>query len=132
MNHRRPYRALALLAACASLALGAAAVHADPSNKWRIKVNEGANNDGQIVLRVTPVGGTAQEITINIGKGRSENGVARDIEQVLRKQLDGKMFKVETDDGEDVLVKKKGKAPDFDLEVVSSTLEGTHLKLHRE
>lgn len=129
---RRPFRCIPVICASAALLLGGLAAHADPSNKWRIKIDEGANNDGAIVFRVTPVGGTAQEITVPVAKGRSENGVAKDIEKVMRGQLDKKQFHVETDDGEDVLLKKKGGAPDFDLEVVSSTLKGTNVKLHRE
>jgi hypothetical protein len=101
------------------------------SNKWRIEVKEGANNDGLIRLRLTPQGEAAIDVTISVRKGRSENGVARDIEDALRALLDKKRFKVEIDDGEDVLVKKKG-GPDFALELVESTLKGTRLDLERE
>jgi len=101
------------------------------SNKWRLEVSEGANNDGLIRLRLTPKGEDAIDATVSIRKGRSENGVARDIEDALRALLDKKRFKVEIDDGEDVLVKKKG-GPDFAFEVVESTLKGTRLNLERE
>jgi hypothetical protein len=101
------------------------------SNKWRLKVNEGSNNDGIAKFRVTPKGETATDITVEIRKGRSENGVARDVKNAFKAALDPKRFHVEGDDFEDVLVKKKG-GPDFALEVVESTLKGTHFKLHRE
>ncbi len=101
------------------------------SNKWRLKVKEGSNNDGIAKFRVTPKGEAATDITVEIRKGRSENGVARDIKDAFKAALDPKRFHVEGDDFEDVLVKKKG-GPDFALEVVESTLKGTHFKLHRE
>jgi hypothetical protein len=101
------------------------------SNKWRLKVNEGSNNDGIAKFRVTPKGQAATDITVEIRKGRSENGVARDVKDAFKSALDPKRFHVEGDDFEDVLVKKKG-GPDFALEVIESTLKGTHFKLHRE
>jgi hypothetical protein len=101
------------------------------SNKWRIEVKEGANNDGVARFRVTPQGESAVEVTVNIKDGRSENGVARDVKNTFKAALDPKRFHVEGDDGEDVLVKKKG-GPDFALELLESTLKGTHFDLERE
>jgi len=101
------------------------------SNKWRIEVKEGANNDGVARFRVTPEGEAPVEVTVSIRDGRSENGVARDVRDAFEAALDGKRFHVERDDFEDVLVKKKG-GPDFALELVESTLKGTHFDLERE
>jgi hypothetical protein len=101
------------------------------SNKWRIEVKEGANNDGVARFRVTPQGEAAVEVTVDIKDGRSENGVARDVKNTFKAALDPKRFHVEGDDGEDVLVKKKG-GPDFALELLESTLKGTHFDLERE
>jgi len=101
------------------------------SNKWRIEVKEGANNDGIARFRVTPKGEAAIEVTVNVKDGRSENGVASDVREALKAALDKKRFKVEKDDGEDVLVKKKG-GPDFSIELLESTLKGTHFDLERE
>lgn len=101
------------------------------SNKWRIEVKEGANNDGVARFRVTPKGEAAVEVTVDIKDGRSENGVARDVKNAFKAALDTKRFHVEGDDGEDVLVKKKG-GPDFALELLESTLKGTHFDLERE
>ena len=101
------------------------------SNKWRIEVKEGANNDGVARFRVTPQGEAAIEVTVNVKDGRSENGVARDVKNTFKAALDAKRFHVEGDDGEDVLVKKKG-GPDFSIELVESTLKGTHFDLERE
>ena len=101
------------------------------SNKWRIEVKEGANNDGVARFRVTPQGGTPVEVTVNIKDGRSENGVASDVKNAFKAALDKKAYKVEGDDFEDVLVKKR-KGPDFSIELVESTLKGTHFDLERE
>lgn len=101
------------------------------SNKWRIEVSEGANNDGTIVFRVTPKEGTPVDVTVQIKDGRSENGVASDVRDALKKSLDPKVYKVEKDDGEDVLVKKR-KGPDFELKFVESTVKGTRIDIEKE
>jgi hypothetical protein len=112
----------------------AAAAPAAPlklSNKWRIKVREGANNTGTLLFRVTPDKGTATDVVVSIDKGRSENGVATDIKNTFKKVLDPKVYHVETDDGEDVLVKKR-KGPDYEVKLVESTLKGTRVYLDKE
>ena len=102
------------------------------SNKWRIQCSEGAKSDGEIVFRFAPKGGEAFEVAVPIDDGTSENNVARTIRDTFRQKLDAKQFHVEVDDGEDVLVKKKSGAPDFDLEVVSNTVEAVRVTLDRE
>jgi hypothetical protein len=101
------------------------------SNKWRIKVREGANNTGTLLFRVTPDKGTATDVLVNIEKGRSENGVATDIKNTFKKVLDPKVYHVETDDGEDVLVKKR-KGPNYEVKFVESTLKGTRIYIDKE
>jgi hypothetical protein len=101
------------------------------SNKWRIEVKEGANNDGTARFRVTPKGEAPIEVIVTIKEGRSENGVAADVKNALKAALDDKHFSVEGDDFEDVLVKSK-KGPDFSLELVEETLKGTHFDVERE
>jgi len=102
------------------------------SNKWRIQCSEGAKSDGEIVFRFAPKGGEAFDVAVPIDDGTSENNVARTIRDTFRQKLDAKQFHVEVDDGEDVLVKKKSGAPDFDLEVVSNTVEAVRVTLDRE
>jgi hypothetical protein len=122
--------AAALLAGV--IGLGASAGDLHYSNKWRIQISEGANNDGTIQIRVTPKDGTPPtELSVPIKDGRSENGVARDVKNALKASLDPARYHVEGDDGEDVLVKKKGDASDFALEVTEN-LKGTHINLDRE
>ena len=101
------------------------------SNKWRIQVSEGANNDGVMRFRVTPQGGTPIDVPVTLKDGRGEDGCARDIRDAFQKSLDRKVFNIDLDDGEDVLVKKR-KGPDFALELVESTVEGTRVNFDRE
>ena len=44
------------------------------SNKWRLEVSEGANNDGTLLFRVTPDKGTPQDVMVTLKKGRGEDG----------------------------------------------------------
>ncbi len=101
------------------------------SNKWRIEVSEGANNTGTLLFRVTPDKGVATDVLVNVKKGRGENGVATDIKNTFKKVLDPKVYHVETDDGEDVLVKKR-KGPNFEVKFVESTLKGTRIDVEKE
>lgn len=101
------------------------------SNKWRIEVKEGANNDGVVRFEVTPKGEAMIPVTVTIKEGRSENGVASDVKNAFTAALDKKRYKVEGDDGEDVLVKRKS-GPDISIKLVESTLRGTHFDVERE
>jgi len=101
------------------------------SNKWRLEVSEGANNEGVIRFRFTPKDGTSFEIPVNLRKGRGEDGVARDIRDTFKKSLDKNSYKVELDDGEDVLVKVR-KGPSIAIEIVEQTVKGTRINVDRE
>ena len=101
------------------------------SNKWRIEVSEGANNDGTILFRVTPKDGTPVDVSVAIKDGRGEDGVARDIRDAFKATLDSKQYHAEVDDGEDVLVKKH-RGPDFELKLIESTVKGTRLDIEKE
>ncbi len=119
--------------AAAQAAAPAAAPAADLrySNKWRLEVSEGANNDGVMHFRVTPQGGAAIDIPVSLKDGRGEDGCARDIRDTFKKALDKNVYKIEIDDGEDVLVKVR-KGPIVAIELVESTVKGTRVNLNRE
>lgn len=110
---------------------GTAAEKLSLSNKWRIECSEGAKSDGIVQFRVTPEGGVPVDVQIPIKDGRGENGVARDIRDGLRKGLDKDRYHIETDDGEDVLVKKR-KGPNFDLKLISSTVKSVRFNVEKE
>jgi hypothetical protein len=101
------------------------------SNKWRLEVSEGANNDGTMLFRVTPDKGTPQDVVVTLKKGRGEDGCARDIRDTFKAQLDKKTYHIEVDDGEDVLVKKR-KGPNFEIKLVESTVKGTRVNVEKE
>ena len=101
------------------------------SHQWRLEVSEGANNDGVMHFRITPQGGTPIDIPVRLKEGRGEDGCSRDIKAAFKAALDRKIYKVEGDDEEDVLVKKRT-GPDFAIELVESTVKGTRVNLDRE
>jgi hypothetical protein len=101
------------------------------SNKWRIEISGGANSDGHMLFRITPDQGTPIDVKVTIDDGRGENAVAGDIKRAMEKALDRKTYHVEVDDGEDVLVKKR-KGPDFNVELVESTVKNTKVRFDKE
>lgn len=142
MKHPKPARRAWLSASLLAVAALAAAPlpaqdASDPatalaySNKWRLQVSEGANNDGVMRFRVTPEGGAPVEVPVTLEDGRGEDGCARDIRDAFKKSLDSSLYKVELDDGEDVLVKVR-KGPRVSIELVESTVEGTRINFDRE
>jgi hypothetical protein len=103
-----------------------------PENKWRIECSEGANSDGAIVFRVTPKDGAPLDVRVAIENGTSENAIARRIRDEFRKTLPKDDYSVETDDGEDVLVKARFGKPTFSLELVGKDVAGVRIDLERE
>jgi hypothetical protein len=101
------------------------------SNKWRVEVSEGANNDGDLLFRLTPKDAAPVDVRVHLKDGRGEDGCARDIRDAFKATLDKKAFNIDLDDGEDVLVKKR-KGPDFALQLVESTVKGTRVNVERE
>lgn len=132
MKGRRLNPVVRAIVALALLGLSASPASAGSSNKWRIEVSEGANSDGEIVFQVTPDGGEAIEIRVAVKDGTRENKVAETISNALASQLPEDRYNVEVDDGEDVLVKKKGGADNFDLTLVSSTVKSVRIDIEKE
>lgn len=111
--------------------LATVAVAAGVQNKWRLEFSGNAESDGRIVLELSPGQGEPQRATVDIRKGRSENGVARDVRDALKAQA-GQRYTVEVDDGEDVLVKKRRGEHDFVVTVVENTVDGVRLNIDAE
>jgi len=110
----------------------ATAASAKPSNKWRIKCDHKADVAGVLVLRLTPEGQAAVDVTVDIPEGTHENNAARNIRKAIKSSSLGERYKVELDDGEDVLIKRRSRQPDIDLEILSNTAEGLSIKAHTE
>jgi len=113
------------------LSLMPALALAAPSNKWRIQVSSDADSDGVVVLRVAPTDSAPVDITVQVPKDAGENHIARLIRDTLRAKL-GDRYKIEVDDGEDVLLKKRYGAADFDLTITQKTVAGVRITLDRE
>ena len=125
------FRRSAALLAVAGLACLAATAYAKPSGNWRIEFNSRADNDGTIVLRIAPVegGGDPIEVETKVPKGTSENNVAELVSASLKATLGSKNYRIGTDDGEDVVIKTRGKTKKFELTMVSTTLTGLGIKV---
>jgi hypothetical protein len=125
---RKVFRGVVLagvLAAFASLA------SAEPASKWRVEFDHWAENDGELVLRIAPLNGTPIDVSAKVPKNMTENQVADLVKGALKAQL-GKGYKVEIDDGEDVLIKKSGKTPKFEVSMVSSSVTGLNVKIKKD
>ena len=112
----------------------AATLRADvrPENKWRIQCSEGAKSNGTIVFRITPVGGDAIEVHAFVKDGTRANKIAKVIRNAFRESLPARQFKVEVEDNEDVLVKRRLGKPKFGLEVLSVGVRAVRINLDRE
>jgi hypothetical protein len=117
--------------ATVALALVAAAAYAKPSGNWRIKFNHRADNDGTIVLRVAPIegGGDPIDVETKVPKGTTENNVADLVVVALKATLGSENYRIGTDDGEDVVIKTRGKTKKFELTMVSTSLTGLDIKV---
>jgi len=122
---RSLHRLALLLLLCPALALAA------PSNKWRIQVSSDADSDGVVVFHVMPTKSAPVDVTVQVPKGAGENHIARLIRDTLRAKL-GDRYKIEIDDGEDVLLKKRTGGSDFDLTITQKTVAGVRITLDRE
>jgi len=101
------------------------------SNKWRIEFDESSKSDGVITFRVWTLGTTFIDVLVSVRDNQGENSIARSARDAFRAAL-GPGYKVETDDGEDVLIKVKGKTPHFGLALVGSTAKDVDIDLERE
>jgi hypothetical protein len=113
------------------LVVVAAGADAKPDSKWRIKCNGKSKVAGEVVLSIEPEGGKPVEVVIAIPEGTSENAAAVIVRDSLKVPLRD-THKVERDDWEDVLVKKRYKQPDFELILEDNTAEGLGIKVKEE
>ena len=128
-----PRRAARTLASLLLLVLLAASTAwASPSNKWRLQMSGHAKVDGDIELSFTPKGGTATSVVVAVPKGTGENAAARLVRDTLKAKFGKDVYKVETDDGEDVLVKKQDGERDFVVTVVENSVQGVKIDVDAE
>lgn len=119
---------IALLALLTLLSVSASAAE----NKWRMQFSGNAESDGALEVTITPNGDNPPVVvSIPVTAGTSENGVAKAVRDGLRAGLP-KGYKVERDDGEDVLVKRRLGTARFTLEVTGNTVNGVRVNLDQE
>ena len=126
MNQKKTF-GLAGIALAALLATASAA--AEPSGEWRLKFDGASRSDGVITVRITPVGGTPILAEIRVVDEMSENGVAEYVRREIGKALPKDRYEVERDDGEEVVIKKIGDVSDFEVEILSNTVEHVEIEL---
>jgi hypothetical protein len=102
------------------------------TDDYRISVDEDAESDGEIVFGLTPKGGTTQDVKVAIKKGTSENNVAGEIKKAFVAQIGTKDYNIEMEDGENVIIERSMGAKDYSLVLVSSTVKGVTVKVHRD
>ena len=128
---RASIRRMLAVAALAGMACVSTIAYAKPSGSWRIVFDHVAENEGAIVLRVAPIEGTAIDIEIKVPARTTENGVADLISDTLKAKLGSDNFRVGVDDGEEVVIKKRGKTKNFELTLVSNSLTGLNINIER-
>jgi hypothetical protein len=102
------------------------------TDDYRINVNHDAASDGEIIFRVTPKGGEAKEVKVAIKKGTNENSVAHAIKKAFIEQIGTKKNSVEMEDGENVIIERSVGGKDYALELVSSTVNGVKITIHKD
>jgi hypothetical protein len=86
-------------------------------HKAKITVNDRAQADGFLRVRVQAENGEAHDATIAVTKHMSENKIAKTLAQALETAL-GADYKVDRDAGEHVKIRKANRsAPDFSVEI---------------
>jgi hypothetical protein len=129
---RANYRSMTPFAMLAALCLCTAVALADTSNKWRMAISGNAESPGKITVAVAKVGAVLANVDVDIVEGTSENDIAQRIRDELRLALPIGQYEVETDDGEDVLIKKSADIDDFEVKIANNTVAGTRIDLSRE
>jgi hypothetical protein len=128
---RRTTQWISAVAAAIAMAGLSAVAQADPAPKWRIQFADYTANDGTITFRIAPEGGSPVDAETKLTKGTGASTAARSVRDSLRASL-GDGYKVETDDGQDVIVRANGKTPKFDLTLAGSTLAGLNVRFKKE
>ena len=126
------FRRLLAVMALAGMACIATTAYAKPSGSWRIVFNHVTDNDGSITLRIAPLEGTPIDVETKVPAKTSENSVAQLLSASLKATLGTKDFRVGVDDGESVIIKKRGKTKKFELTIVNNSMTGIEVTVKRE
>jgi hypothetical protein len=125
-------RTLATVALAALLCLAAASAQAKPGGNWRVTFDGRTQIEGVIGLRIAPLEGMPIDVEVPIPAETSENRVADLVSDGLKKVLGTKAFRVGVDDGESVIVKKRGKTKKFELTMLTPAISGLGVKIEHD
>ena len=118
--------------ALAAIAFLAPTAHAKPSGSWRIEFNHVTDNDGSITLRIAPLEATPIDVETKVPAKTSENSVAQLLSDSLKATLGTKNFRIGVDDGESVIIKKRGKTKNFEVTIVNNSMTGIEVSVKRQ
>jgi hypothetical protein len=102
------------------------------TDDYRISVDDDADSDGEIIFRVTPKKGVVTEVRVEIKKGTNENAIAREIKKAFVEQLGTRHYNIEMESGENVVIERSMGSENISLVLVSSTVKGVDIKVHRD
>ena len=100
-------------------------------NHWRIEVSGNAQSAGELVIAVAAKNAPATNVTVAVADNTSENDVAALVANALAMKL-FTTYKVEHEDGEDIVLKARMGEPKFSVVLVSNTIEGVRIGLDEE
>ena len=99
------------------------------TGKWRVDFNGKATSDGEMQFRVTPHEGDPILVTAKIRQGRAQIFIAQDVRDTFTSQRPKERFRAEIVAGERVIVKAHSGEQAFLLELVESSVAGTHIHI---
>ena len=113
------------------LVVASASAMAVPSAGWRLQFDGAAASDGELVIVVTPDGGTPEEVVVAVGRADSENQVAHKALVALQ-QAAGSNYSIEMDDGEEIVVRQREGVDLFEIAVARNTVDGVSVEFDPE
>ena len=126
------HRRMLMVVTLAAMACLAPTAFAKPSGSWRVEFNHVTDNDGSITLRIAPLEATPIDVETKVPAKTSENSVAQLLSDSLKATLGTKNFRIGVDDGESVIIKKRGKTKNFEVTIVNNSMTGIEVSVKRE
>ena len=100
-----------------------------PDGKWRVDFNGKSATEGEMQFRVVPHEGEPLLVTVKIRQSRAQIYIAQDAREAFKDQLPKERFRAEIVAGERLVVKAHSGEQPFVLELVSSSVTGTHIHI---
>nr|HPK65894.1 hypothetical protein [Thermoanaerobaculia bacterium] len=98
--------------------------------RWRVQLGDEAKSDGTLIFNVEREGGSVLQVYVSVTKATPLNEIAAAIGAGFSEQLPADEFEAVVDERGFVQLRKKGNAPDFDLELLRSTVTGLKVRLN--